>query len=315
MSNNQEKINTKDTKGKKTSIHEEHLYLWYTVLRTVQGWRRHERTRIKFRTLEVDMKRKILYKNGVALSFAEYGDKHGYPILIQHGLIASIDDQALFEGLIQLNTRLVCIARPGYGESSPYIMKNLAEWGDMVAPLIHELGITQFDVLAMSSGAPYGYSIGSRFPDKVRNIYIFSGIPALYDEVVRSDWPYTMAGDKSMAEIEALAHELIFSNLTRDDLARNDIRDSSMHNAFGVAQDLMLRCKDWGFRLSDVKEKVFMRHSKQDDSVPYKTAVRSAELLPNCELELTETGPHFSDQALDDFIRTTIGKEIRRLTG
>jgi hypothetical protein len=121
-----------------------------------------------------------------------------------------------------------------------------------------------------------------------------------------------MAGDKSMAEIEALAHELIFSNLTKDDLARNDIRDSSMHNGFGVAQDLMLRSKDWGFLLSDVTEKVFMHHSKQDDSVPFKTAVRTAELLPNCELELAETGPHFSNEALDDFIRATIGKEIRR---
>jgi pimeloyl-ACP methyl ester carboxylesterase len=261
------------------------------------------------------MKRKILYKNGVALSYAEYGDKLGYPILIQHGLIASIDDQALFEGLIQLNTRLICIARPGYGESTPCSMKSLAEWGDMLAPLIRESGITQFDVLAMSSGAPYGYSIGSKFPDKVRNIYIFSGMPALYDEVVRSDWPYTMAGDKSMTEMETLAHELFFSNLTSDDLARNDIRDSSMHNGFGVAQDLLLRGKDWGFNLSDVTEKVFMHHSKQDDSVPFRTAVRTAELLPNCELELAETGPHFSNEVLDDFIRTTIGKEIRRLTG
>jgi pimeloyl-ACP methyl ester carboxylesterase len=262
--------------------------------------------------IEVIMKQQILYKSSVPLSYAEYGDKDGYPILIQHGLIASIDDYALFEGLIRMNARLICIARPGYGGSSPYLMENLAEWGDMLAPLIRELGFTHFDVLAMSSGAPYGYSIGSKFPDKVRNIYIFSGIPALYDKIVRSDWPYTMAGDKSMAEIEALAHELIFSNLTKDELARNDIRDSSMHNGFGVAQDLMLRSKDWGFLLSDVTEKVFMHHSKQDDSVPFKTAVRTAELLPNCELELAETGPHFSNEALDDFIRATIGKEIRR---
>jgi len=49
--------------------------------------------------------------------------------------------------------------------------------------------------------------------------------------------------------------------------------------------------------------------------VPFRTAVRTAELLPNCELELAETGPHFSNEVLDDFIRTTIGKEIRRLTG
>jgi len=36
------------------------------------------------------MKKSTLYKGGLHLSYAEYGDKKGYPILIQHGLIASI---------------------------------------------------------------------------------------------------------------------------------------------------------------------------------------------------------------------------------
>jgi hypothetical protein len=67
----------------------------------------------------------------------------------------------------------------------------------------------------------------------------------------------------------------------------------------------------WGFSLSDVKGKVFMRHSKCDDAVPFKTAVRTAELLPNCELELMESGPHFSNEALDDFIEKTMVNKLR----
>lgn len=119
-------------------------------------------------------------KNGNSLSYAEYGDKNGYPILIQHGLIASINDPCLFERLIELGTHLICIARPGYGESSPIIMNNIAEWADIVSVLIDELKLSHFDILGMSSGAPYSYSIGYKFPDKVRNIFIFSGTLALY---------------------------------------------------------------------------------------------------------------------------------------
>jgi hypothetical protein len=74
----------------------------------------------------------------------------------------------------------------------------------------------------------------------------------------------------------------------------------------GVAQDLRVRFMDWGFCLADVKTQVFIRHSKCDDAVPFQTAERTAELLPNCQLELMETGPHFSRDALDDFIQTTI---------
>ena len=67
------------------------------------------------------MKQEIKYKNGYSLSYAEYGDRNGYPILIQHGLIANIYDDHLFDRLIRSGARLICIARPGYGQSSDSI--------------------------------------------------------------------------------------------------------------------------------------------------------------------------------------------------
>ena len=82
----------------------------------------------------------IPYKNKYSLSYAEYGNPNGYPILIQHGLIASIKGAAVFDRLIQCGARLICTARPGYGESSPYEMKNIGEWGDVVSVLIGHSG-------------------------------------------------------------------------------------------------------------------------------------------------------------------------------
>jgi pimeloyl-ACP methyl ester carboxylesterase len=256
------------------------------------------------------VRQKLLYKNEHTLSYAEYGDKKGYPILIQHGLIASIDDYQLFDRLIQAGKRLICIARPGYGESSPYEMKNFAEWAEIVSFLVDDLHLNRFDILGMSSGAPYSYALGYGLPDKVQNIYIFSGIPALYDEIVLSHWPYEIAEDKSLSNMERLAHDLFFSNVSEADLHKNDIRDSTMHHGFGVAQDLRLRFIDWGFSLTEIKGKVLMQHSKCDDAVPFQTAVRTSQLLPDCELELKETGPHFSAEALDNFIRKTMLKVL-----
>jgi len=259
----------------------------------------------------MNVKQTLIMPNGFRLSYAQYGDRDGYPILIQHGLIASIDDYELFDRLIQSRTRLICIARPGYGESSPFVMSSFAEWADLAGALIQELGLAQFDVLGMSSGAPYSYAIGSKFPAKVGRIFIFSGIPALYDEIVLSKWPYAMAKNSSIADMKALARELFFSNLTQADLQRNDIRDSLMNDGFGVAQDLKLRSMIWGFRLSDVKCKVFMQHSQCDEAVPFRTATRTSELLPNCQFELLENGPHFSNEALDNFIKHTVINNLR----
>src|SRR3972149_4553555 len=102
----------------------------------------------------------------------------------------------------------------------------------------------------MSSGAPYSYAIGNKLP-KVRNIFIFSGTPALYDERVLLLWPYEVKKDASMIELERSAKEIFFSNVSQEDLLRNDIKDSMMNNCFGIAQDLKLRCMDWGFDLSE----------------------------------------------------------------
>jgi len=87
----------------------------------------------------ITLKQQLIYKNGLQLSYSEFGDENGYPLLVQHGLIASIDDYALFDRLIQQKARLICIARPGYGESSPYLLVNYTEWAEIVSLLIQEM--------------------------------------------------------------------------------------------------------------------------------------------------------------------------------
>lgn len=249
----------------------------------------------------------IRYKDGSALSCSEYGDRNGYPILVQHGMIASISDYHLFDQLIESGRRVICIARPGYGESSPYRMENMAEWGEIVFVLVDALKLSQFDVLGMSSGAPYSYAIGYKLPDRVRNIYIFSGIPALYDEKVIEFWPYPVQKNATIVEMEKVAREIFFLNVTKEDLLRNDIKDSMMNDCFGVAQDLRLRGMDWGFTLSEVRQPVYMQHSRTDSGVPFMTAEMTAKLLPHCQLEMRD-GEHFSEDTLDRFIRNTILK-------
>lgn len=249
------------------------------------------------------MKQMLRYGKDHCLSFAEWGNPKGHPILIQHGLIASITDTDLFDRLVEAGARLISMARPGYGESSPYLLKNMAEWGAVVAGLVDELKLASCDVLGMSSGAPYSYAIGYKLPDKVRNLFIFSGIPALYDPQILSFWPYPVNKDADIPELQKLAHDLFFSNLSAEDLRRDDIKDSMMNDCFGLAQDFKLRCSDWGFTLADVKIPVYMQHSKEDHFI---TAEMTAKLLPHCRFEIREQGEHFSPELLDNFLKTVV---------
>jgi pimeloyl-ACP methyl ester carboxylesterase len=257
------------------------------------------------------MKQIVRYKNGFSLSYAEYGDKNGFPILIQHGLIASINDCDLFNRLIGSGARLICMARPGYGRSSPYALKNIAEWAEIVSILMDELKLSQFDILGMSSGAPYSYAIGSRLPEKVRNIFIFSGTPALCDQNILTYWPYPVNKDADIAELQKLAHELFFSGVSKTDAARHDIHDSMLNNCFGIALDLRIRVMDWGFSPSDVSVPVYMQHSRFDTAVPFITAEMTARLLPKCNFMVQENDVHFSPETLDDFIQRVMLPHFR----
>ncbi len=250
--------------------------------------------------------------NDFRLSYAEYGDPKGFPILIQHGMIASIRDGHLFRRLIQCGARLICAARPGYGQSSPYLMNDIGEWGNIIRVLVDRLELTQFDVFGISSGAPCSYALGHACPDRVRNIFILSGTPALYDKNILALWPYPTNENATIAEMQALSHQLFFSNLSPQELDSSDIQDSMQNNCFGIAQDLVLRVRDWGFNLADVQPPVYMRHSKSDNSVPFPTAEMTAQLLPNCKFEATESVPHFSQEVLDDYIETVLAQHYAR---
>ena len=248
----------------------------------------------------------VSYRSGRWLSYTECGNPKGFPILMQHGMIASINDSDLFGHLIAVGARVISIARPGYGKSSPYEMKDVAEWGEIVSILANDLHLSQFDVFGISSGAPYSYSISYRLESKTRNVFILSGTPALFDNGVVKHWPYPIKRNADISELQALARGLFFSNVLESDLLKNDIRDSMMNDCFGIALDLRLRCMEWGFPLSEVKARVHMRHSKKDNQVPFVTAELTSKMLPNCRMDVKEHGEHFSREVLDDFVDTVI---------
>jgi pimeloyl-ACP methyl ester carboxylesterase len=260
------------------------------------------------------MIKKFNFNNENILAYNDFGNKDGFPILVQHGSIASIKDIELFEDLSNI-ARIICIARPGYGESSPYILKNILEYGEIIAMLVEELGIKKFDIFGSTAGAIYGYAIAKVCSGKTRNIYVYSGTPALYDDNIQKNWPYPISKNLTVEDSQKIAYEVFFSQLSAQDKEKNDIKDSMANNCFGEGQNIRLRFNDWGFTLPEIKAKVYMRHSKKDKVLPYIMAETTAKLLPDCELELLEEGKHFTVEGYKSFIQKTVAKNIQTCRG
>jgi hypothetical protein len=68
-------------------------------------------------------------RDGCRVDTAHYGDDHGSPILLQHGLPSSrLTAAHAEEAVLECGVRLVSLSRPGFGRSTP-TTPSLAGWG------------------------------------------------------------------------------------------------------------------------------------------------------------------------------------------
>ena len=243
---------------------------------------------------------------GIRVAANDVGPPTGFPIVVHHGLIASIRDAALFAGLVDAGRRVLLLARPGYGDSAPVVLPDVAGWGALAEAALDALHVDAFDILGISSGAPYAYALAARCPARTRSVFIFSGTPALYDARVAALWPYPLDTAASLAELQALARSLFFAGLSPAQAQEPAIVDASAHDCFGIALDLRIRLRAWGFDLRDIGARVFMQHALDDSSVPFATAQITASMLRHCRFDARETGDHFSGELLDAFLRRTV---------
>lgn len=262
------------------------------------------------------MIKKIFYDNGLELAYTDYGDKNGYPVLSHHGLVGGIKQPHLEEDLAGTGVRIINIARPGYGESSVNEMKSYADWAEIIKPFIEKLSITKFDLLGMSAGTPYCYSLGALMPENVQRIFIYSGLPGLCEPEVMDSYPnlenvkkeYSFYREASLEDIANSLYEMYLKPLPKEILELDDFRDSMANNCLGMAREAKLQSIDWGFSLKDVIRPVYMQHSKIDEEAPFSAALKTAELLPDCKLTTLEDAPHLSEETLMEFFNRMIKK-------
>lgn len=110
--------------------------------------------------------------NDASLSYAEYGTSTGKPVLLLHGLVGSICSEGMEGSLCGLPMRVIALARPGYGDSDYFDMDCVADWGRLLTEFWDHLGLQSFDIVGISAGAPYAYSLAALYPDRIGTVYI-----------------------------------------------------------------------------------------------------------------------------------------------
>lgn len=119
-------------------------------------------------------------ERGRSLSYAEYGDPDGRPMLYFHGVPSDHREGRLFADAARRHgVRLLAFDRPGVGGSDPRPNRQLLDWPDDVRRAADALDLDEFGVLGYSGGGPYVAACAHELPERLAGAGIVSGVAPL----------------------------------------------------------------------------------------------------------------------------------------
>lgn len=145
---------------------------------------------------------------GFDIFYREAGSPDAPTILLLHGFPTS---SHMFRNLIPAladQFHLIAPDYPGFGNSSApsvnefdYTFDHLA---DIIDQFINAIGLTKFSLYLMDYGAPVGYRIAAKYPERVEALIVQNG--NAYEEGLRDFWDPIKAywGDRTPENADAL---------------------------------------------------------------------------------------------------------------
>lgn len=257
------------------------------------------------------------------LSYAEYGDEKGYPIIYCHGSQSSRFEMHYdLSFAIENKIRIITIDRPGHGDSDFNSSGSILSFADDVGQLVDKIGVKKFSVLGMSAGAPFALGIANKFSEQTNAVGVVSGFAPLTNQTQKSlgkevkvllkmakSFPFILSLMLRIQQSQlksnpkkALSNFLKIMSPPDQEILKNqavmNIIEKMFKEAFksgskGVAYEISkILVQDWNFKLSNIKVPTFIWHGEEDKNVPKEWAILTNENMPNSKLKLFPNEGH-----------------------
>ena len=121
--------------------------------------------------------RTVAARDGRTLAYLEVGDPRGPLVIHNHGGPSSRLEARLFARSAAKNRlRLVCVDRPGIGQSSRQKSRTYAGWADDLVAIADALGHREFGVTGWSEGGPWALAAAATIdPRRLRHVSSIAG--------------------------------------------------------------------------------------------------------------------------------------------
>jgi pimeloyl-ACP methyl ester carboxylesterase len=265
----------------------------------------------------------ITLPDGRRLSWYEFGDKDGSPVIYTAGTPVSglgggcYDETAGTDGL-----RWISLDKPGYGRSDYHRERSLIGWGADLGALAGHLGLGQFALAGESGGAPFTLAAAHQLAGRVsavaliaaggpigpaeragmkpririmkwlaRNAPALNAVPvAAMRRAVATPARRERIMDREMAATSGAAHVGLRIELEA-------VADALRQGPRAAVQELALITRPWPFLLTEVSTPVHLWHGARDRNAPIAYARSLARELPDATLHVSDSSGH--DVGLD----------------
>lgn len=121
--------------------------------------------------------RTVTARDGRTLAYLDVGDPRGPLVIHNHGGPSSRLEARLFARSAAKNRlRLVCVDRPGIGQSSRQKSRSYAGWADDLTAIADALGHREFGVTGWSEGGPWALAAAAHIdPRRLRHVASIAG--------------------------------------------------------------------------------------------------------------------------------------------
>jgi pimeloyl-ACP methyl ester carboxylesterase len=255
----------------------------------------------------------VKMSDGTSIGYAEYGDPYGKPVFYFHGCPSSrLEGELLDIGGFALKShlRIVVPDRPGIGRSD-YKPYTIVGWPDMMVEFADRLGIDTFAVIGTSSGGKYAAVCAWKIPHRLTSVHVISSesptdLPGAYKTlgkidkiiyIIAANTPWLLhlilwkVRQDTRISSSKMINQLLKSEPDKGAFTTPEVRsiyERMFKEAFhqgqrGVALDLMLEAKPWGFSLSETRIPVFVWHGEADKLVPVEQGRIIANAIPSAD--------------------------------
>lgn len=282
--------------------------------------------------------RTISTKDGRTLAHLEVGDPDGPLVLHNHGGPSSRLEARLFaEAAAKHRLRLVCVDRPGLGQSSPQPTRTFAGWADDLTTVADALGYAEFGVTGWSEGGPWALAAAAYIdPRRLRHVASIAG--ACYgtfgenwaaDHLSKADafggflalhfepgfrLMYATLGLAAehfrtayVEQVRKAGNDYDAQILLRPDVARHFAEASAecfAQGSDGLVRDAEVLYRRWAFDVGAIERPVHLWQGTDDRFVPAFINEQVAARMPGAVWHSVEGAGHFvAVGAADDVCR------------